>query len=520
MPENLTQSLDGVLPVHNLSCSAHTLLLYVFLTASTLYAYVRYTRRSEDTLYPPGPPQLPFVGHIFSLDLSCPWALFTRWKAMYGDIVGLNVLGTRIVVLNSHKAIVDLLDKRGNNYSHRPIFTVLGELMTLNKSIMLIPYGPEWRECRRLEHLALSPARVRGYEGMQERIAAQLCGDLLDGAENFFDLVRLNSSRIVLCIIYGISPRVIDTEYITHAEETMKVVGESSVLGTFLCDFIPLMKYLPHWMPFHRKAIDGRMKIERMVTTPFVRVKQEMTNGTASPSLLSDLLTSMTAEELTPEAEERIMWTTASMYAAGAESTAGTTLVYLIAMALHPDKQAKAQNELQRVIGDRLPRLSDRADLPYVGALVKEVMRWHPILPLSISRRTAEDDTYEGYFIPKGTNIVPNVWQIAFTPNPKYPAEAFIPERFLDQEMPTMDPSLWAFGFGRRLCPGKWLGETNVWILMATLLAVFDVRPPPAHEGPLDPQYEPQLVSLPRRFKCEIVPRSEDRVRLVREAFV
>ena len=56
---------------------------------------------------------------------------------------------------------------------------------------MLIPYGPEWRECRRLEHLALSPARVRGYEGMQERIAAQLCGDLLDDAEKFFDLVRL-----------------------------------------------------------------------------------------------------------------------------------------------------------------------------------------------------------------------------------------------------------------------------------------------------------------------------------------
>lgn len=56
----------------------------------------------------------------------------------------------------------------------------------------------------------------------------------------------------------------------------------------------------------------------------------------------------------------------------------------MIAMALHPDKQTKAQKELDKIIGrNRLPRLSDKADLPYVSALVKEVMRWHPILPLS-----------------------------------------------------------------------------------------------------------------------------------------
>ncbi|GJE90601.1 cytochrome P450 [Phanerochaete sordida] len=492
-------------------------ILLAFVAIATIY--LRHRSRASKLSFPPGPWEVPLFGNIFNLDLSCPWDLFTRWKSDYGNLVGLNILGTRVIILNSHESIVDLLEKRGNIYSHRPTFTVLGELMNLNKSIMLIPYGPEWKECRRLEHLALSTAAVKHYEPMQERVAATLCMDLIEDAANFYNLVRLNSARVVLHIIYGISPRVIDREYITHAEETMRIVGESSVLGTYLCDFIPIMKHLPHWVPFQRKAAEGRMKIERMVTTPFSRVKQEMDAGTASPSLLYDLLTGMKAEELTVETEERIMWTTASMYAAGAESTAGTTNVFLIAMALHPEAQAKAHEEIDKVVGTiRLPRLSDRDELPYINALVKEVMRWHPILPLGISRRTAADDVYGGYFIPKDTVIVPNVWQIAFSPNERYPPDDFIPERFLDNEVPTTDPSLWAFGFGRRLCPGKALGETNIWILIATLLAVFDVSPP--EEDVLDPQYEPQLVSLPKRFACRIVPRSPEKVRLVQEALL
>ena len=53
-------------------------------------------------------------------------------------------------------------------------------------------------------------------------------------------------------------------------------------------------------------------------------------------------------------------------------------------MALHPNKQKKAQAELDRVVGaDRLPQISDLDSLPYVSAVIKETMRWHPALPLS-----------------------------------------------------------------------------------------------------------------------------------------
>ena len=64
--------------------------------------------------------------------------------------------------------------------------------------------------------------------------------------------------------------------------------------------------------------------------------------------------------------------------------TFGLMLTFILAMALHPDKQKKAQEEIDRVIEDgRLPDLADRASLPYVNAILKEVTRWQVILPLS-----------------------------------------------------------------------------------------------------------------------------------------
>jgi cytochrome P450 len=54
-------------------------------------------------------------------------------------------------------------------------------------------------------------------------------------------------------------------------------------------------------------------------------------------------------------------------------------------MALYPDVQRKAQAEIDRVVGNlRFPDYSDQDELPYVQAVLKEVLRWHPVTPLSI----------------------------------------------------------------------------------------------------------------------------------------
>lgn len=73
--------------------------------------------------------------------------------------------------------------------------------------------------------------------------------------------------------------------------------------------------------------------------------------------------------------------------------------------------QRKAQEEIDRVVGtDRLPSYDDRVNLPYVDALVKEVLRWHPIGPMGVPHRADEDDVYDGYLIPKGAILLANIW--------------------------------------------------------------------------------------------------------------
>ena len=82
-----------------------------------------------------------------------------------------------------------------------------------------------------------------------------------------------------------------------------------------------------------------------------------------------------------------------------------------LALSLYPDVLKKAQAELDAVVGPhRLPDFSDRDELVYVNALIKEALRWQNVAPLSIHHITISDEILDGYFLPAGTAVVPNSW--------------------------------------------------------------------------------------------------------------
>lgn len=100
-------------------------------------------------------------------------------------------------------------------------------------------------------------------------------------------------------------------------------------------------------------------------------------------------------------------------FLAGGGTTTSSIFSFILAMVLHPEVQRKAQEELDRVVGQsRLPTFEDRLSLPYITAISREVLRWFPVTPLALPHVTTEEDEYGGYRIPKGCVIIANAWWV------------------------------------------------------------------------------------------------------------
>ena len=151
---------------------------------------------------------------------------------------------------------------------------------------------------------------------------------------------------------------------------------------------------------------------------------------------------------------------------------------WLLAMLAYPEVQVRAQAELDEVVGfARPPTFADLPSLPYIRAMVKEVLRWSPSVPFGVPHASSTDDWYEGMFIPKGTIILPNMRVINFDPTVFGGDSAqFNPARYLDEKgqvkvlMDGHEEGHVSFGYGRRICPGRYVAEGTLAIDFATLL--------------------------------------------------
>ncbi|THH18673.1 hypothetical protein EW146_g2333 [Bondarzewia mesenterica] len=475
---------------------------------------------------PPGPKSSWFgLGQPIMPELY-PWRTYAAWKDVYGDIIYIHAFGNSVIVLNSAKAADDLLDKRGAIYSSRPMRTMIEDVMGWDWSFVGMPYGNSWRKHRGVFQKHFHTRATRRYEPVQIREAHALLRNLLHSPENYYHHLRRNAAALVMKISYGHDVAEEGDAFVTLAEKAMSNVNNAGIFGTYLVDYIPMLKHVPYWFPgagFKRQGREWMKDSRAMLDKPYEVVKEQMDSGIAGPSVMTIELENLSSSK---DVDITTIKNIAAIsYAAGADTTVSTMMAFFLGMMLHPEYQRKAQEEIDRVVGPgRLPDFSDRDQLPYVSNIIWECLRWNPVVPLGVPHATTQDDVYEGYWIPKGTTIIPNIWAM-FHDETKYPdAFAFKPERFEDEkknmELGNNDLPHIVFGFGRRVCPGRWLALDSLWITIASVLSVYTISKPKDVDGAvIEPEIEftNGIVSRPKMFKCSVVPRSEAALALIKQ---
>ncbi|KAG1884670.1 cytochrome P450 [Suillus subluteus] len=482
----------------------------LFVAAATVFFY---SRRCSRLSLPPGPCPKFFTGNVHQLPKSEPWRMYATWAESYGPIISFRVPNQQFIVLSSLKSATELLDLRATTYSDRPRIWMM-ELAKLNLNVFNISFThPYFKTYRTVLKNSLSTRTIQTYQSLQTEQSRVL----LDSSTQEPRAFRWNTAAVILDLAYGW--KVIDNDdyWIRKLQDGFESSAVLSQPGRWFVEVMPSLRFLPSWFPgagFKRVAFHIGQRLSRLDGTPFNWTKQQIQSGNYTHSFISEQLLQEDGSTVGAQQEEIATWCSHGIYAAGADTTASSLTSFILAMMLYPEVQKHAQAEIDAIVGqDQFPAFNDREKLPYIGALIQELLRWAPAAPQGLPHHAMGEGVYEGYRIPKGAIVIANIFSISRDKEMYPDPSEFRPERFLGPS-PQFDPRKFIFGFGHRRCPGLHLAEASLYLNISCILAAFTIAKQLDEMGEeIIPPVEFENVGVlwyPKPFKCRFIPRNKD----------
>nr|XP_027080956.1 geraniol 8-hydroxylase-like isoform X1 [Coffea arabica] len=460
----------------------------VFMFIATWLAWILFNIARGQKPLPPGPWGLPVVGNLPFLDPELH-SYFSNLAKTYGPIFKLRLGGKVSVVIASPGMAREVLKDQDVTFANRDVPVVVTAMEYGGRDIVFTPYGAEWRMLRKvcvrdmLGHANLDA--VYSYRRQEIHNTIKYLYSRKDSPVNVGEVMFLNVLNVITNMLWGGTIQGkertnIGAEFMQVVAEVTKLLGKPNV-----SDFFPWLAWLD---------LQGAKKQMKVVTSKLENIFDKIidqrtridgqkgigsSNGnTESKDFLQVLLRLKDAGDAkTPLTMDHVKALLMDMVVGGTETASSTVEFAMAEMMNKPEIMKKVQTELENVVGkNAIVEEFHIQKLPYLYAVMKEVLRLHPVLPLMVNHSPSVSSVVANYRIPKGAQVFVNVWAIHRDPSIWQSPLEFLPERFLNGkgDYSGNDFNYLPFGSGRRICAGMAMAEKMVLFSLASLLHSFN----------------------------------------------
>ncbi|XP_043566992.1 cytochrome P450 2K6-like [Chiloscyllium plagiosum] len=417
------------------------------------------------------------------LVIICHVNLFLKLSEKYGEVFSIKLGPTTAVVLTGYEAVRDALVNNADEFgerAHIPIFEVVSKGHGI-----IFGHGESWKQMRRFALTTLRDFGM-GKKTIEDKIIEE--SDFLVKiiaayqGQPFNPTVQLNSAvaNIICSIVFGDRFDYKDEMFVSlvkRVNENIQLLGSPVV---HLYNAFPLLRFLPGR---HNKVLTNTEQTMNFLKG-FFKENRHKLDGSDLRSFIDVFMIRQQKESDNPNSyfhEDNLMFTTSNLFAAGMETTSTTLRWGMLLMMKYPEIQRKVHEEIIRVIGsERYPRVEDRKDMPYTDAVIHEIQRFGDIVPLGITHETTADVNFRGYFIPKGTHVIPLLSSVLYDKTQWEKPNEFNPSHFLNAEGKFVKrDAFMPFSAGRRICAGETLAKMELFLFFTTLIQKFKFQVPP-----------------------------------------
>ncbi|KAI9250291.1 cytochrome P450 [Sporodiniella umbellata] len=479
-------------------------LLLIFSITLLIKKLSKYkTCNSEKIPSPKG--AYPIFGHL-PLIKGKASLVFTKWHRELGPVIRVKMGSLNWVLISDPEALHEILAKQGKSTSGRPELTFISEVNSPNDSgIAFASYGRKWKNTRNAVLSILSTKSVESLSHIIARENRNVVDMMREKSKNnqaldAFEYSKLAGVNVIMSIVFGIP-----------CPAAMKFTGPAEDYTTMF----PILKIFDPIFKRKKKMIEFRDKEYHV----FVREITKLARKSKGDSLVKKV---DEAKEKYQLSDQNVMSILSEALFIGTETMSSATAWAIAILCHYPEIQKKAHDEISCFIKKtrRHPEYLDKDSLPYFFAVIKECLRFRIPLDLAAPRLVTQDVSYKNYIIPKGYTIYTNMHTVnndpSLFPNP----EKFDPERFMNDTRSLHVVSNgnverrdnYGFGWGRRICPGIYLTENQMFHLLSRVLFTCVIEPEISPSGKevfpdLDETVDTGFTVYPAPFKVRLTER-------------